>query len=82
MKKGTGFGVNGPAEKIVGGGVTNIEFDGRVEFDEFDEIRFSKSAGFPGRFLSGVRGRETEDDDRCPQPELLGWVSRRRWGFH
>ena len=49
LHEGARLRVDGRAEKIVGGGVANVELDGGVELGEFDEIGLAKVAGFDRR---------------------------------
>src|SRR5574341_726355 len=51
LQKGAGFFVNGATEEIVRRGVTDFEFDRRVELDQFDQLWLAKIALLFGWYL-------------------------------
>src|ERR1022692_2824820 len=44
LKEGTRLGVHGGTQKIVGGGVTYVELDRGIEFDQFHQVRFAEAS--------------------------------------
>jgi hypothetical protein len=66
----SGLGIHGRAEKIVGCRVTDVQLDGGIEGNEFDEVRLSEVAVFDGRsrcegfatkFFDGTHGSDAKD---------------------
>jgi hypothetical protein len=71
LEKCARLGVEGRAEKVVRCGIADVELDGGIEGDEFDEVGFEKCALFDGRmllesfgakFLHRTQGRDVEAD--------------------
>src|SRR6266404_2866025 len=57
LQKGAGLRIDGSAEKVVGGGVANIQVNGRIAKGQFDQFRFSKRASFLRRKLARFENR-------------------------
>jgi hypothetical protein len=70
LQEGTRLSVNGSAQKIVSGGVADVELDGGIELDEFDEFGWAEGTLLGGRlggerfaakFLDGTDGFDAKD---------------------
>jgi hypothetical protein len=66
LQERAGLSVDGPPDEVVRRGVTDVELEPLVEFDEFDEFRPAECAGLGGRRvgLGRLRRRKRELDWR------------------
>jgi hypothetical protein len=71
LKKGARLGVDGRAEKIIRGSVTDVELDAWIECDQLHQIDFAKSSllvwrlrleRFCAQFLNLAQRRDAEAD--------------------
>src|SRR3954467_4809431 len=69
LEKGARFVVDDLAAKIIGAGVANIEFDGFIEFDEFEQISLT-FIRFLRRFVLSKRGRRKKDKTKSERGKL------------
>ena len=62
LEEGAGLGVDGAAREVVGRGVAYVEPDGRVEFDDLDEVGRAEPALLLRRLVlrTGRKGLEGE----------------------
>ena len=44
LKEGPRLGVHGSTQKIVRGGVADVELDRGIEFDQFHQLRFAEAS--------------------------------------
>src|SRR6185503_5944865 len=65
LQKGSGLAINRASHEVVCGGVSNIQMDGGIEFDDFDEIRLAEIAGLAWRtaLTTGEEHRAKDDGD-------------------
>src|ERR1700726_984043 len=72
MQEGTCLGIDRRAQKIIGGGIANIELDSAIELGEFEEIGFAKFAGFDWRVVSQSFRAELKVFDRRNSEDVTG----------
>jgi len=72
LEKSACLRVNDLADEIVGAGVANIEFDGFIEFDEFEQISLT-FIWFQRRFGLSKRDGRKKDKTKCESRKSEKW---------
>ena len=66
LQEGARLCVHGSSEKVVGGGVADVELDGGIELDHLDEVGGAKSSLLLQRLgLEGLDAQFVDRPQRC-----------------